>query len=57
MIIGKNGAMLKKIGQYARHDIERFMGTKVFLQTWVKVKENWRDNQSMIRNFGYTSGR
>ena len=53
MIIGKSGSMLKKIGQYAREDIERFMGAKVFLQTWVKVKENWRDNQSMMRNFGY----
>jgi len=53
MIIGKNGAMLKKIGQYAREDIERFMGAKVFLQTWVKVKENWRDNQTMMKNFGY----
>lgn len=53
MIIGKNGVMLKKIGQLAREDIERFMGTKVFLQTWVKVKENWRDSQSAIRNFGY----
>jgi len=54
MIIGKNGAMLKKIGQYAREDIERFMGAKVFLQTWVKVKENWRDSRSMMKNFGYT---
>ena len=54
MIIGKNGAMLKRVGQLAREDIESFMGAKVFLQTWVKVKENWRDNQSMIRNFGYT---
>ena len=54
MIIGKNGAMLKKIGGFAREDIERFMGTKVFLQTWVKVKENWRDSQTMMRNFGYT---
>ncbi len=53
MIIGKNGEMLKKIGQLARTDIERFMGTKVFLQTWVKVKENWRDNQTAMRNFGY----
>jgi len=53
MIIGKNGAMLKKIGQQARVDIERFMGAKVFLQTWVKVKENWRDNNSAVRNFGY----
>ena len=53
IIIGKQGAMLKKIGQYAREDIERFMGAKVFLQTWVKVKENWRDSAAMIRNFGY----
>lgn len=53
IIIGKKGAMLKKIGQLAREDIERFMGTKVFLQTWVKVKENWRDSQAQLRNFGY----
>jgi len=53
MIIGKNGAMLKKIGQSSREDIETFMGTKVFLQTWVKVKENWRDSQTMMKNFGY----
>jgi GTP-binding protein Era len=53
MIIGKNGAMLKKIGQLAREDIEKFMGAKVFLQTWVKVKENWRDSEMLIRNFGY----
>lgn len=55
IIIGKQGAMLKKIGELARKDIEKFMGTKVFLQTWVKVKENWRDNNSLLRNFGYTS--
>lgn len=54
MIIGKNGEMIKKIGQLSRVDIERFMGTKVFLQTWVKVKENWRDNNSNLRNFGYS---
>jgi len=53
MIIGKKGVMLKKIGTYAREDIERFMGAKVYLQTWVKVKENWRDNKSSIKNFGY----
>ena len=50
IIIGKNGAMLKKVGQLARADIERFMGAKVFLQTWVKVKENWRDSNAVIRN-------
>ena len=53
IIIGKNGAMLKKVSTMARKDMERFMGTKVFLQTWVKVKENWRDNINLIRNFGY----
>jgi GTP-binding protein Era len=53
MIIGKGGAMLKKIGQLSREDIEKFMGTKVFMQTWVKVKENWRDSAAMIKNFGY----
>ncbi len=53
IIIGKHGAMLKKISTMARADCERFMGTKVYLQTWVKVKENWRDSQFLIRNFGY----
>lgn len=53
IIIGKNGAMLKKISTAAREDCERFMGAKVFLQTWVKVKENWRDSAFLIRNFGY----
>lgn len=54
MIIGKNGEMLKKIGQLARGDIEKFMGAKIFLQTWVKVRENWRDSRKMMSNFGYT---
>ena len=53
IIIGKKGAMLKKIGELARADIEAFMGTKVFLQTWVKVKENWRDSMAQLRNFGF----
>lgn len=53
IIIGKRGAKLKKIGELARKDIEAFMGTKVFLETWVKVKENWRDSNAMLRNFGY----
>ena len=53
IIIGKNGQMLKKISTDARKDCERFMGTKVFLQTWVRVKENWRDSDFMISNFGY----
>jgi len=53
IIIGKGGSMLRKIGELARKDVERYMGTKVFLQSWVKVKENWRDQDSMLRNFGY----
>ena len=53
IIIGKGGGMLKKIGSLAREDIEAFMGAKVYLQTWVKVKENWRDNVNLIKNFGY----
>ena len=53
IIIGKGGEMLKRISSAARRDIEKFMGTKVFLQTWVKVKENWRDNPNFIRSQGY----
>ena len=55
IIIGKKGAMLKKIGELARTDIEAFMGTKVYLQTWVKVKENWRDSLAQLRNFGFNN--
>ena len=54
IIIGKHGAMLKKVGEQARTDMEEFLGTKVFLQTWVKVKENWRDSANLLRNFGFT---
>lgn len=57
IIIGKQGAMLKKISTMARHDCERFLGAKIYLQTWVKVKENWRDNPNLIRNFGYHQDR
>ena len=53
IIIGKNGAMLKKISSLARKDIEAFMGAKVYLETWVKVKENWRDNLNFIHDVGY----
>ena len=53
IIIGKKGAMLKKIGELARQEIEAFMGAKVYLQTWVKVKENWRDSMAQLRNFGF----
>lgn len=54
IIIGKQGTMLRRIGELARNDIEAFMGTKVFLQTWVKVKENWRDSMAQLRNFGFS---
>ena len=54
IIIGKQGAMLKKVSTQARQDMEAFMGAKVYLETWVKVKENWRDNPNAIQNFGYT---
>ena len=54
IIIGKKGAMLKKISTQAREDMEAFMGAKVYLETWVKVKENWRDSLNAIQNFGYT---
>ena len=53
IIIGKQGAMLKKISSMARTDCEKFMGTRVYLTTWVKVKENWRDSDFLVRNFGY----
>ena len=53
IIIGKNGEMLKKIGQQARRDIEMLIGNQVNLKLWVKVKKDWRDTDSLIRNFGY----
>ena len=54
IIIGKQGAMLKKIGELARKDMEALLDARVYLETWVKVKENWRDSQSLLRNFGFT---
>ena len=53
IIIGKKGTMLKRISTLAREDMEKFMGTKIFLQTWVKVKENWRDNLNFVHTMGY----
>ena len=55
IIIGKEGKKLKGIGKSAREEIEALLGTKVFLQLWVKVKENWRDSDFAISNFGYKS--
>lgn len=53
MIIGKNGSMLKKIGTLAREDLEKLLGVKVYLQLWVKVKEDWRNKSSVLRDLGY----
>ena len=53
IIIGKNGAMLKKIGQAARYEIERMLGTQVNLKLWVKVRKEWRDNELYLKNYGY----
>jgi len=54
IIIGKKGAMLKRIGAAARRDIEAFLGYRVYLELWVKVKKNWRDSDFLLKNFGYT---
>ncbi len=53
IILGKGGEGLKRIGTYARQDIENLLGTKVYLNLWVKVKENWRDSAATVANFGY----
>ena len=53
IIVGKNGESLKLIGSYARQDLEKFFGTKVYLNLWVKVKENWRESAAVVGNFGY----
>ena len=53
MIIGKQGAMLKKISSQARMDIEQFLGAKVFMECWVKVKEDWRDSNYILNDFGF----
>ena len=52
-IIGKEGKKLKGIGKSARLEIEALIGTKVFLEMWVKVRENWRDSDFSLSNFGY----
>ncbi|WML35612.1 GTPase Era [Clostridium sp. OS1-26] len=53
IIIGKNGAMLKKISTYARQDIEKFLVSKVYLELWVKVKKEWRDSMNILKELGY----
>ena len=54
IIVGKGGEELKRVGSYARADLEAIFGTKVYLDLWVKVKENWRDSQRGITDFGYS---
>ena len=54
IIVGKNGEELKRVGSYARADLEAILGAKVYLNLWVKVKENWRDSQRGITDFGFT---
>lgn len=51
IIIGKNGTMLKRIGTYARQDLEKMLGTKVNLKTWVKVNEDWQDKDNIVKKF------
>lgn len=53
IIIGKQGAMIKDIGTKARFDIERLLGSRVYLTLWVKIKKNWRDSQFLLKNYGY----
>jgi len=55
IIIGKNGMMLKQIGTLARKEIEKFLGVKIFLQLWVKVKKDWRNSQQVLNDLGYKS--
>ncbi len=53
IIIGKNGRKLKGIGKSAREEIEKLLGSKVFLELWVKIKDDWRDNENALQDFGY----
>ena len=53
IIIGKQGQMIKAIGSKARYDMERLLGSKIYLTLWVKVKKNWRDSDFLIKNYGY----
>ena len=53
ILIGKGGEMLKKVGTQARIDLEKFFGKKIYLETHVRVSDNWRNNDSMLRKFGY----
>ena len=54
ILVGKNGETLKRVGTYAREDLEKMLDTKVYLDLWVRVKENWRDSRRGITDLGYT---
>ena len=53
IIIGKGGEVLKKVGMYSREELEKLTGSKIFLDLWVRVKENWREREGLVSNFGY----
>lgn len=53
ILVGKGGAMIRTLGESSRHEIERFLGTRVFLELFIKVKKNWMDSDHMLREFGY----
>lgn len=53
IIIGKGGEVLKKVGMYSREELEKITGSKIFLDLWVRVKENWREREGLVSNFGY----
>jgi len=53
IIIGKNGDMLKRISTYSRQDMEKFLGSKVYIRLWVKVRNNWRDDNNHLKSLGY----
>lgn len=55
IIIGKQGQMIKAIGTKARYDVERLLGSKIYLTLWVKIKKNWRDSDFLIKNYGYNN--
>lgn len=53
ILIGREGGMLKRVGQRARREIEALLGSRVYLDLWVKVKKDWRNREPILRNFGY----
>jgi len=53
ILIGKGGAMLKEIGRLAREEMERLLGSKIFLELWVKVKKDWRNHEAFLKSMGY----